>query len=675
LFEAGDSLRRILAGAVEGIGLPEATLRVKGSNQADNFSRTVPAKDHTVAVGALMDWIEERSGRDALTAVGHRIVHGGPKYSEPQRITPEMIEELHRLSSFDPEHLPEEILLTEAFHRRFPSLPQVACFDTAFYHNLPRVARLLPIPRRYEAQGVRRYGFHGLSYAFLMGELARVAGTQVAEGRVILAHLGNGASLAAVRDGAPVDTSMSFTPTAGLVMSTRSGDLDPGLVWYLARTEDLNAKRFNEMVNFQSGLLGVSETTSDMRDLLDRETRDVRAADAVALFCCQVKKWIGAFAAALGGLDTLVFAGGIGENPPAVRARICDGLGFLGIGIEEKRNAANEGVISAAAGRVAVRVIRTDEELMIARSVTASSASHHSEMLNHENKAMRGDQSDEEGLQSWRSCGVELGSRPRPGNDQEKDHLRHLVQGLHGPRLEGRAAVSDQKRRDRPPGHAQGIGAQETQKQAMRKTRTPKDEPSPVVMTIGHSTHTLEEFVGLLQAHGATRVVDVRTLPRSRHNPHFNESSLSQSLKEAGVGYVHLPALGGLRHTKRDSPNGGWRNASFRGYADYMQTPEFAQGLEELIRLANEERIILMCAEAVPWRCHRSLIADALLIRGIHTEHIMSASHRQVHALTPFARVRGTAITYPAEVSARERSRRANAAGRSASLSRLKVEP
>src|SRR5665811_2385359 len=341
LFEAGDSLRRILEGGIERIGLPEATLRVKGLNQEDNFSRVVTAPDHTVAVGALMDWIEERSGRDALTAVGHRVVHGGPKYSNPQRITAEMVEELHRLSPFDPEHLPEEILLTEAFHRRFPDLPQVACFDTAFHHDLPRVARLLPIPRRYEAQGVRRYGFHGLSYAFLMGELARLAGTEAAEGRVILAHLGNGASLAAVHDGKPVDTSMGFTPAAGVPMSTRSGDLDPGLIWYLARTEGLDAKQFNVMVNSQSGLLGVSETSSDMRDLLECESQDVRAAEAVALFCYQVKKWIGAFAAALGGLDTLIFAGGIGENAPLVRERICDGLGFLGINLDQERNAQN----------------------------------------------------------------------------------------------------------------------------------------------------------------------------------------------------------------------------------------------------------------------------------------------------------------------------------------------
>ncbi|MGC2458868.1 MAG: acetate/propionate family kinase [Gallionellaceae bacterium] len=369
LFEADGALRRIVDGGIERIGQPQATLRAKGVNPEDNFSRLVTAPDHTVAVGALMDWIEERSGRDALTAMGHRVVHGGAKYYKPQRITAEMIEELHRLSPFDPEHLPEEILLTEAFHRRFPGLPQVACFDTAFHHDLPRVAQQLPIPRRYEALGVRRYGFHGLSYAFLMEELARLGDPAAMNGRVILAHLGNGASLAAVRDGKPVDTSMGFTPAAGVPMSTRSGDIDPGLVWYLARTENMSAQQFNEMVNSQSGLLGMSETSSDMRDLLDREMQDVRAAEAVALFCYQVKKWIGSFAAALGGLDTLVFAGGIGENAPIIRARICQDLEFLGIVLEAKQNASNEGVISPAASRVAVRVIHADEEQMIARTV------------------------------------------------------------------------------------------------------------------------------------------------------------------------------------------------------------------------------------------------------------------------------------------------------------------
>jgi acetate kinase len=279
-----------------------------------------------------------------------------------------MVEELRRLSPFDPEHLPEEILLTEAFCRRFPDLPQVACFDTAFHHDLPRVAKLLPIPRRYEALGVRRYGFHGLSYAYLMEELSRVAGADAARGKVILAHLGNGASLAAVWEGKAVDTSMGFTPTAGVPMSTRSGDLDPGLVWYLARTEKMSDKQFNEMVNFQSGLLGISESSSDMRDLLGRAAEDVRAAEAVAIFCYQIKKCVGSFAAALGGLDTLIFSGGIGENAPPVLGEICAGLGFLGVEFDEKLNAANAEVISTGASRVAVRVMKTDEECMIAKT-------------------------------------------------------------------------------------------------------------------------------------------------------------------------------------------------------------------------------------------------------------------------------------------------------------------
>jgi acetate kinase len=367
LFETGGSLHRILDGAIERIGLSNAVLQIKGGTPAENVSQPIRAPDHSAAVVILMDWVEERAGRDVLAAAGHRIVHGGPNYNQPQRITPEMIDELHQLCPFDPDHLPEEILLAEAFHHRFPGVPQIVCFDTAFHHDMPRVARILPIPRRYEAKGVRRYGFHGLSYAFLMGELARLDGAEAANGRVVLAHLGSGASLAAVHEGKSIDTSMSFTPAAGVPMSTRSGDLDPGLVSYLARTEQMSAKQFDEMVNFKSGMLGVSETSSDMRDLLGREAQDVRAAEAVALFCYQIKKWIGAFAAALGGIDTLVFAGGIGENAAPVREWICGGLEFLGIELDGKRNAENAPVCSS--GRVKIRIIHTDEELMIARSV------------------------------------------------------------------------------------------------------------------------------------------------------------------------------------------------------------------------------------------------------------------------------------------------------------------
>ena len=292
------------------------------------------------------------------------------QHTAPELVTQELLDELHRISPCDPDHLPSEIELIEAFRQRHPKLPQVACFDTAFHRTMPRVAKLLPIPRRYDAKGVQRYGFHGLSYAYLMEELARLGDPAATTGRVILAHLGNGASMAAVRDGKSIDTSMSFTPTSGLVMSTRSGDLDPSLAPYLARTEQMTTEQFFKMVNHESGLLGVSQISSDMRDLLAQEAHDIRAAEAVALFCYQAKKWIGAFAAALGGMETLVFAGGIGENAPRVRARICDGLGFLGIEIDEKRNAASDGVISTDASRPTVRVIRTDEDLMIARSVS-----------------------------------------------------------------------------------------------------------------------------------------------------------------------------------------------------------------------------------------------------------------------------------------------------------------
>lgn len=369
IFETDGTPRRVLEGRIEGVGLEHGQFKVKSATPSEGFARTVAVRDHQVAVQVLMDWLQSRIPSGALAAVGHRVVHGGPKYWQPQRITGEMIEDLRQLSPFDPEHLPEEILLTQAFQRRFPALPQIACFDTAFHHEMPLVARLLPIPRHYAAKGVRRYGFHGLSCAYLLEELTRLADAATAHGRVILAHLGNGASLTAARHGKSVDTSMSFTPTAGLPMSTRSGDLDPGLLWYLARTEHCSPKQWNEMVNFKSGLLGVSETASDMRELLEREAKDERASEAIALFCYQIKKWIGAFAAVLGGLDTLVFSGGIGENAAPVRARACEGLGFLGIELDEKRNLGNERVISSASSRVTVRVIPTDEESMIARTV------------------------------------------------------------------------------------------------------------------------------------------------------------------------------------------------------------------------------------------------------------------------------------------------------------------
>ena len=368
LGEPGEKPERQWSGEVERIGLGDAALSVKQPGQAAT-RQPIDAADHSRAVEHLIAWLETRTGLKSLAAVGHRIVHGGPSLWQPQLVSPELIAELKRISPWDPNHLPAEIALIEAFARRCPEVPQVACFDTAFHHDLPRIARLLPLPRRLEAEGVRRYGFHGLSFTYLMQELARVAGPDAAAGRVILAHLGAGASLAAVRDGRCIDTTMAFTPTAGLVMATRCGDLDPGLLVYLMRNQKMTADDIDDLVNRKSGLLGISETTPDMRDLLSREAADERAADAVAIFCYQAKKWIGAFVAALGGLDTLVFSGGIGENAPEVRRRICDALDCFGIRLDRERNEGNAAAISVDGSPATVRMIRTDEESVIVAAV------------------------------------------------------------------------------------------------------------------------------------------------------------------------------------------------------------------------------------------------------------------------------------------------------------------
>jgi acetate kinase len=360
IYDARDVSRKLLAGKLDRIGTRGATLSMDGQTGA------IDAGDHASAVRMLLQRLASHPSFAAVAAVGHRIVHG-MQHSSPEKITPALLDELRRIVAFDPEHLPREIELIETVRDEHPALPQVACFDTAFHRTMPRVATVVAIPRRFEAKGVQRYGFHGLSYTYLMAELRRLDAA-AARGRVILAHLGNGASLAAVVDGRCIDTSMGFTPSSGIVMGTRTGDLDPGVMSFLALSEGMDASSLQKMVNHESGLIGVSETSSDVRDLLAAEPRDARAAEAVALFCYQVRKCIGAFAAALGGVDTVVFAGGIGENSAVIRARVCAGLEFLGIALDETRNAGGAALISQEPGLVAVRVIRTDEESVIARS-------------------------------------------------------------------------------------------------------------------------------------------------------------------------------------------------------------------------------------------------------------------------------------------------------------------
>lgn len=364
-YGLSNALEKQLYGKLDRIGERDATLTFKC---ADGVGGSVVVPEGCVASHFLLDWLEGQKLFKQLRSVGHRIVHG-LRHKEPELITETLLHELRTLIDHDPEHLPREIELIEVLKKRHPQLSQTACFDTAFHQFMPRVATMLPLPRRYEAQGVRRYGYHGLSFAYLMQELVRLGDPSARNGRVILAHLGNGASLAAVRDGAGIDTSMGFTPASGLVMSTRSGDLDPGLANFFFRTEGMTPAQFQHMTNHSSGLLGVSETSSDMRDLLAKESTDERAAEAVALFCYQVKKAVGSYSAILGGIDTLVFSGGIGENCASIRSRICMGLDFLGIKLNEESNALHEAIISRSKAKVRVRVVSTDEEMMIARLV------------------------------------------------------------------------------------------------------------------------------------------------------------------------------------------------------------------------------------------------------------------------------------------------------------------
>jgi acetate kinase len=319
-------------------------------------------------IPALLAWVDAHAERSAIAAIGHRIVHGGPQYAEPRRITHQVRDDLAQLVSFAPNHLPDEIAIIDALTQHEPHIPQVACFDTAFHQHMPDVARRLPIPASYDRRGVRRYGFHGLSYTFLMEELSRVAGPDAANGRVILAHLGNGSSLAAIRAGVSVDTTMAFTPIGGVTTSTRSGDLDPGVVTYIGRADGLSPDQVEDILSTRSGLLGLSGTTGDMQQLLARERDDADARLAVRAYVYSVVKAIGAFAAVLGGLDTLVFSGGIGEHAAVVRARICDALAFLGVSLDTSTNESHAAVISQAESPVTVRVIPTNEELMIARA-------------------------------------------------------------------------------------------------------------------------------------------------------------------------------------------------------------------------------------------------------------------------------------------------------------------
>jgi acetate kinase len=355
------------AGELSNIGSSNGLFLVNNDKGQPIYKNPLSIEDHENGFSLLIDWLTQHSSNLHINTVGHRIVHGGETYREPVIIDATVIDKLKKLIPYDPIHMKSEVMGILCCQKVFPEANHVACFDTAFHHTLPDVARRLPIPKKLDSSGIRRYGFHGLSYEYIYQTLKNEISEDEADGRVIIAHLGSGASIAALHHGKSLDTSMGFTSNSGLMMSTRSGDLDPGLIFYLQNTLKYDSEELEWMLSKESGLKGISESSSDMKQLLDEEIDNPDAAIAIDIFCYTVRKYIGAYAAALGGIDTLVFTGGIGEHSAAIRSRICKKLEFLEIKLEEESNHRHALLISQKKSRVHVRVIQTNEELMIAR--------------------------------------------------------------------------------------------------------------------------------------------------------------------------------------------------------------------------------------------------------------------------------------------------------------------
>ncbi len=361
LYEMNDKPVLKLTGKIENIGNNNSKLVIKENNAKNEVE--INASDFHLATLSLIDWLEKQDWFANIKAIGHRVVHG-MHHTKPEVITDGLLNELNSIIDYDPDHLPAEIEIIKQIKQKHPNLLQVACFDTAFHTTIPAVAKTLAIPKNYYEEGIQRYGFHGISYSYLMQELKKKNEAE-ANGHIILAHLGNGASIAAVKEGKSIDTSMGFTPAGGIVMSSRSGNIDPGVIWFLMQ-KGMDAKAFNNLINHQSGLLGISGISSDVQQLL-QEKNNKDAALAIDIFCYQIKKYIGGYTAALGGLDTLIFSGGIGENAPEIRTRICNDFAYLNIQLDEERNNKNEWQISSNESNVKVYVIPTNEELMIAK--------------------------------------------------------------------------------------------------------------------------------------------------------------------------------------------------------------------------------------------------------------------------------------------------------------------
>jgi len=358
------SLMTERTGSVNAIGGAESNFDIRKSEQSIEH-KTTGFKDLDAAVKAVIHWLKSSEYKNSLLAIGHRLVQGGPSHREPELITEVLLQNLHQFVYLAPNHLPDELKTIKTFNDAFPGLPQVACFDTAFHRNMPDEAKYYPLPAKYREQGLLHYGFHGLSYEYIMRKL-KANMVKIKAQKIIIAHLGNGASMAAVKYGTCIETTMGLSPIGGLVMGTRSGDLDPGVILFLLKQGGLTVTRLDELLSKGSGLKAIAGK-SDVQDLLKMEAKDPKALAAITIFCYQARKFIGSLAAAMGGLDLLVFTGGIGENSAVIRERICLDLGFLGINLDKKSNYDNKKNISIAKSQVNVLVMKTNEEAMIAQ--------------------------------------------------------------------------------------------------------------------------------------------------------------------------------------------------------------------------------------------------------------------------------------------------------------------
>jgi acetate kinase len=366
VFRNEDPPQLLLRGQIEGIPTrPHFVARSETGVVAEKKWEAGARLDHRGAIEHLFAWGRDGAlGGRAVVAVGHRVVHGGVKFSAPVLLSAETVAELEALVPLAPLHQPHNVAAIRAVTHMARDLPQVACFDTSFHRSQPAVAEAFALPRRFAEEGVRRYGFHGLSYEYIASVLPTID-ARAASGRTVVAHLGSGASLCAIQGGRSVATTMSFTPLDGLVMGTRCGGIDPGVLLYLMDRHAMTARDLERLLYHESGLLGISETSGDMRVLL--ESSDPRAAEALDLFVYRIARELGSLAAAMGGLDALVFTGGIGENAVSIRALVCHGARWLGVDLDEEANARGSSCISRKGSRMSAWVIPTNEELMIAR--------------------------------------------------------------------------------------------------------------------------------------------------------------------------------------------------------------------------------------------------------------------------------------------------------------------